>query len=139
VLRLRAYGKAVNKYTNSVGHVQWVEDTTLYGYVRYSMLQLRSMIHGLVESTRMELRREHGLVESTRMELRRELLLFEMDQAGNYMEGATRLPAVEWGRIVDHPAELRWGWDASQDPRNTFGGVNGASWLATRIIQEKKP
>jgi hypothetical protein len=125
VLRLRAYGKAVNKYTNSVGHVQWVEDTTLYGYVRYSMLQLRSMIH--------------GLVESTRMELRRELLLFEMDQAGNYMEGATRLPAVEWGRIVDHPAELRWGWDASQDPRNTFGGVNGASWLATRIIQEKKP
>jgi superfamily II DNA helicase RecQ len=124
VLRLRAYGKAANKETNSVGHVQWVGDTILYGYVRYSMSQLRSMIH--------------GLVESTRIELRRELLLLEMDQASNPIEGATRLPAVEWDRMNDNPAELRSGWNFLQDPRNTFGGVNGVSWLATRIVQEKK-
>jgi superfamily II DNA helicase RecQ len=124
VLRLRAYSKGITKVTNSVGHVQWVGNTILYGYVRYSMPQLRSMMH--------------GLVELARMELRRDLLLLEMDSAGNIIPGATLLPAVEWDKIVDNPAELRAGWNFLQDPRNTFGGVDGAGWLSRRVVNERK-
>jgi superfamily II DNA helicase RecQ len=124
VLRLRAYGKGANKETNAVGHVLWVGDEILYGYVRYSMPQLRSMIH--------------GLVASTRAELQRDLLLLDVDASGDPVEGATVLPAVEWDKLVDNPAELRSGWNFLQDPRNTFGGVDGASWLTGRVVCEKK-
>jgi superfamily II DNA helicase RecQ len=124
VLRLRAYGKGANKGTNSAGHVLWVGDEILYGYVRYSMSQLRSMIH--------------GLVEATRMEVRRELLLLEVDDAGDAVEGATPLPTVDWNTMVDNPAELRSGWNFLQDTRNTFSGVDGAGWLAKRVANEKK-
>jgi superfamily II DNA/RNA helicase len=124
VLRLRAYGKGANQGTNSAGHVLWVEEEILYGYVRYSMPQLRSMIH--------------GLVQATRMKLRRELLLLEVDDAGDAVEGATILPTVAWDKMVDNPAELRAGWNFLQDARNTFGGVDGAGWLAKRVAKEKK-
>jgi hypothetical protein len=126
VLRLRAYGKGTNQGTNSAGHVLWVGEEILYGYVRYrySMPQLRSMIH--------------GLVQATRMELRRELLLLEVDDAGDAVEGATILPTVAWDKMVDNPAELRAGWNFLQDARNTFGGVDGAGWLAKRVAKEKK-
>lgn len=124
VLRLRAYGKGANQGTNSAGHVLWVGDEILYGYVRYTMPQLRSMIH--------------GLVQATRMELRRELLLLELDDAGDAVEGATLLPTVAWDKMVDNPAELRAGWNFLQDARNTFSGVDGAGWLAKRVGNEKK-
>jgi hypothetical protein len=88
------------------------------------MPQLRSMIH--------------GLVEATRMELRRDLLLLEVDDAGDATEGATLLPTVAWDKLVDNPAELRAGWNFLQDARNTFDGVDGAAWLAKRVANERK-
>ncbi|KAI9881994.1 MAG: hypothetical protein M1823_006286, partial [Watsoniomyces obsoletus] len=124
VLRLRAYGKKIRGDTNAAGVVQWVGDTIMYGYVQYSMPQLRSMVH--------------GLVETTRKELHRELLLLDVDETGQLADGATTLPAIEWDKVVDNPAELRAGWNFLQDPRNTFGGVEGGSWLSQRITKEKR-
>ncbi|KAF1923105.1 uncharacterized protein M421DRAFT_13137, partial [Didymella exigua CBS 183.55] len=124
VLRLRAYGKKIRGDTNAAGVVQWVEDTIMYGYVQYSMPQLRSMVH--------------GLVDTTRMELRRDLLLLDVDELGQPADGATLLPAIEWDKVVDNPAELRAGWNFLQDPRNTFGGVDGGTWLSRRIADEER-
>lgn len=124
MLRLRAYGKKIRGDTNAGGAVQWVGDTIMYGYVQYSMPQLRSMVH--------------GLVETTRMELHRDLLLLDVDGGGQLANGATLLPMIEWDKVVDNPAELRAGWNFLQDPRNTFGGVKGNNWLSHRVINEKK-
>lgn len=95
----------------------------MYGYVQYSMPQLRSMVHRLVETTRKELHRE---------------LLLVVDESGRLADDATTLPAIEWDKVVDNPAELRAGWNFLQDPRNTFGGVEGGSWLSQRITHEKR-
>jgi superfamily II DNA helicase RecQ len=124
VLRLRAYGKKIRAETNAAGVVQWAGDTIMYGYVQYSMPQLRSMIH--------------GLVETTRTELHQDLLLLDVDESGQRAASATLLPPIEWDKIADNPAELRAGWNFLQDPRNTFGGVKGGSWLSQRMINEKR-
>jgi superfamily II DNA or RNA helicase len=124
MLRLRAYGKKIRGDTNAAGVVQWVGDTIMHGYVQYSMPQLRSMIH--------------SLVDTARLELYRELLLLDVDGYGQLADNATPLPAVEWDKIVDNPGELRAGWSFLQDPRNTFGGVKGDCWLSQRIIEEKR-
>ena len=124
MLRLRAYGKKIRGDTNAAGVIQWVGDIIMYGYVQYSMPELRSMIH--------------ALVETTRTELHRDLLLLNVDESGQLADGATPLPVIEWDRVVDNPAELRAGWSFLQDPRNTFGGVKGDCWLSQRIIHEKR-
>ncbi|KAF1925611.1 uncharacterized protein M421DRAFT_37392, partial [Didymella exigua CBS 183.55] len=104
VLRLRAYGKKIRGEVTAEGTVQWVGDTILHGYTQYSMPALRSMIH--------------GLVETTRRELERDLLLLDVDELGQLAEGATLLPTIEWDKIVDNPAELRSGFNFFQDKRN---------------------
>jgi hypothetical protein len=82
--------------TNADGVVEWVGDTLLYGHIKFSMAGLRSMIH--------------GLVETTRMELRKELLLLDVDEDGRVVDGATQVPVIEWDRLVDNPA----GWSKKE-------------------------
>ena len=81
MLRLRAYGKKIRGDTNAAGVIQWVGDIIMYGYVQYSMPELRSMIH--------------ALVETTRTELHRDLLLLNVDESGQLADGATPLPVIE--------------------------------------------
>src|SRR5947207_3103290 len=50
----------------------------------------------------------------------------------------SQLPAIDWGSLVDNPAEMRSGWNFLKDPRNTFGGVKGDSWLTQRIAEEPR-
>lgn len=124
LLRLRTYGMKIRFNTNADGVVEWVGDTLLYGHIQFTIAGVRSMMH--------------GLVETARMELRRDLLWLDMDEDGQMREGATALPPIEWDNIVDNPAEMRSGWNFFQDKRNTFGGVDGKEWLAKRVIQEKR-
>ena len=124
LLRLRTYGMKIRFNTNADGVIEWTGDRLLYGHIQFTMPGLRSMIH--------------GLVETARMELQKDLLVLDIDEEGQLMDGATPLPLIEWDRIVDNPAEMRSGWNFFQDKRNTFGGVDGKEWLARRVIQEKK-
>ena len=124
LLRLRTYGMKIRFTTNADGVVEWVGDTLLYGHIKFSMAGLRSMIH--------------GLVETTRMELRKELLLLDVDEDGRVADGATQVPVIEWDSLVDNPAEMRSGWNFFKDKRNTFGGVEGEDWLSSRVVQERK-
>ncbi|KAG9191444.1 hypothetical protein G6011_09532 [Alternaria panax] len=124
LLRLRTYGMKIRFNTNADGVIEWVGDTLLYGHIRFTMPGLRSMIH--------------GLVETARFELQKRLLLLDIDEDGRLAEGATPLPTIHWDSIVDNPAEMKVGWNFFQDKRNTFGGVDGKSWLAHRVIHEKR-
>jgi hypothetical protein len=81
LLRLRTYGIKVRFNTNADGVVEWVGDTLLYGHIKFTMAALRSMIH--------------GLVETTRVELRKELLLLDVDEEGQTMDGVTQLPVID--------------------------------------------
>ena len=111
LLRLRTYGMKIRFTINADGVVEWVGDTLLYGHIKFSMAGLRLMIH--------------GLVETTRMELRKELLLLDVDEDGQVADGATQVPVIEWDSLVDNPAEIRTGWNFFKDKRNRFGGVEG--------------
>lgn len=124
LLRLRTYGMKIRFNTNADGVIEWTGDMLLYGHIRFTMPGLRSMIH--------------GLVETARMELHKNLLVLDVDKDGQIINGATPLPPIEWDSIVDNPAEMRSGWNFFQDKRNTFGGVDGKGWLARRVVQEKK-
>ena len=111
LLRLRTYGMKIRFNTHADGVIQWKGDTLFYGHIQFTMPSLRSMIH--------------GLVETARMELHKDLLGLDVDEDGRVMDGATVLPGIEWDRLVDNPAEMRCGWNFFQDKRNTFGGVDG--------------
>ena len=122
--RLKAYGMKIRFTTNAEGVIEWVDDTLLYGNIQFSMPQLRSMVH--------------GLVETTRRELRQDLLLLDMDDEGNVTEDSAQVPGIDWDHLVDNPAERRVGWSFIEDPRNNALGFNdGRSWLTRRVIEEK--
>lgn len=78
--RLKAYGMKIRFTTNAEGVTEWVDDTLLYGNIQFSMPQLRLIIH--------------GLVETTRIELRQDLLLLDIDNKGNIIGGLTQILAI---------------------------------------------
>ncbi|KAK4220455.1 hypothetical protein QBC38DRAFT_527612, partial [Podospora fimiseda] len=125
ILRLRAYGKAIRANTNADGVVDWHGDELLYGHVQFSMASLRMMVH--------------GLLHSTRAQLRQDVLLLETDggQGETVTEG---MPQIQWDRLVDNAAETRAGWSFVDDRRNdeAWKGVDDKMWLAGRMAAEEK-
>lgn len=97
LLRLRTYGMKIRFNTNADRVVEWVGDTLLYGHIKFTMAALRLMIY--------------GLVETTRVELRKELLLLDVDEEGETIDGVTQLPAIDWDNLVNNLAEIRTGWN----------------------------
>jgi hypothetical protein len=125
ILRLRTYGMSIRYSTNADGVVDWVGDTLLIGHIQFSMASLRSMVH--------------GLVQTARVALRKQLLLLDVDEEGRVGRGAsTDWPAVDWTRLVDNAAEMRTGWSFVDDPRNraAWGEVEGRRWLGGRVARE---
>jgi superfamily II DNA helicase RecQ len=126
IQRLKAYGMKIRFTTNAEGVVDWVDDTLLYSDIRFSMPQLRSMIHGMIASAR------HRLLEG--------LMLLQVDEEGGIMQGKTGLPAIHWDRLVDNPAERRTGWSFMDDARNKTAteAQNPPEWLGQRVGQERR-
>ena len=124
MLRLRTYGMKIRYDTNADGVIEWRGDKLLFGHISFTMPALRSMVH--------------GLVEMARMELLKDVLLLDVNEDGKIAEGNSQLPAIDWGGLVDNPAEMRSGWNFLKDPRNMFGGVKGDSWLTQRIVEEPR-
>ncbi len=52
LLRQKAFGFKIRFTTNAEGVIDWIGDTLLYSNIQFSMSQLRSMIHGMIASTR---------------------------------------------------------------------------------------
>jgi len=124
IQRLKAYGMKIRFTSNAEGVVDWVDDTLLYGNIRFSMPQLRSMIH--------------GMVASTRQALLKDLMLLQVDGEGGIREGTTPLPAMDWERLVDNPAERKTGWSFMDDERNrpAVEVQDPRQWLGRRVVDE---
>ncbi|PVH90690.1 hypothetical protein DM02DRAFT_485853, partial [Periconia macrospinosa] len=125
ILRLKAYGMKIRFNTSAEGVIDWVDDTLLYGHIRFSMPQLRSMIH--------------GAIASARQHLLKELMLLQVNDEGEVVPGTTALPAIYWDRLVDNPAEPKMGWSFMEDVRNAEATdvPRPPVWLEQRIQQER--
>ena len=123
LLRLRTYRIKTRFNTNADGVIQWVGDILSYGYIKFSMAGLRLIIY--------------GLVEITRMELRKELLLLDVDEDGQIANRAINLPGIKQDSLVDNPAEMKTGWNFFKHDINTFRGVDGGEQLTARMVKER--
>ncbi|KAJ6194071.1 hypothetical protein J3E72DRAFT_199128, partial [Bipolaris maydis] len=126
ILRLRAFGFKIRFTTNAEGVVDWVGDTLLYGQMQFSMAQLRTMVH--------------GMIASTRQDMLKKLLLLQLDTEGEVVPKTTPCPAIYWDRLVDNAAAQQVGWSFMEDPRNQDATSVGdpKRWLLGRIGQEKR-
>ena len=122
LLQSRSYGMKIRYTTNAEGVIDWQGDRLLFGHVRFSISQLRGWIH--------------GMVQATRVQLRRGLLLLDVDDDGKIQEGATPLPPIQWGELFDDARESEVGWSFLKDPRSKWD-VNGAQWLVKRVSSEQ--
>jgi hypothetical protein len=104
ILRLQVFGMKIRLTTNAESVIDWIGDTLLYGNIRFSMSQLRSMIH--------------GMIASTQQHVWGKLMLLQTDSEGEIVAGTTRLPMIHWDWLVDNAAEKRVGWGFMEDPRS---------------------
>ncbi|KAI1676246.1 Superfamily II DNA helicase [Pyrenophora tritici-repentis] len=126
ILRLRAFGFKIRYTTNAEGVVDWVGDTLLYGQIQFSMAQLRTMVH--------------GMIASTRQDMLKQLLLLQLDSEGDVVPETTPCPAIYWDKLVDNAAAQQAGWSFMEDARNRQATSVGdpKRWLLGRIGQEKR-
>ena len=116
LLPLRTYGMKIVYTTPADGSIHWVGDTIHYQSLRFSMNQLRAMVHGLLTEAQQ-------LLFAT--------LLFGGTQEPGEIDRTT-LPPIDWG-WVDNPTEKAVGWSFLKDVRNRFQ-ADGATWLARRVF-----
>ncbi|USP79366.1 hypothetical protein yc1106_06640 [Curvularia clavata] len=112
--------------TNAEGVIDWVGDTLLYGQIQFSMAQLRTMVH--------------GMIASTRQDMLKQLLLLELDSEGEVVPGTTPCPAIYWDKLVDNAAQRQAGWSFMEDARNhqATSAQDPKRWLVGRVQQEKR-
>ena len=120
----RTYGLHIRYSTAADGTISWRGDTILYQQIQFSMEQVRSMVQGLVVKAR------RRLITG--------LLKLQVDQYGEVPGQA--LPGIDWEHLYDNPAEQSIGWSFLKDIRNrlTVNGIEGAKWLAKRVIDEEE-
>ncbi|KAL6155692.1 hypothetical protein ACJBU6_05896 [Exserohilum turcicum] len=126
ILRLRAFGFKIQYTTNADGVVDWVGDTLLYGQIQFSMALLRTMVH--------------GMIASTRQDMLKQLLLLQLDSEGEVVPETTPYPAIYWDKLVDNAAAQQAGWSFMEDARNwqATSVEDPKRWLLERIQQEKR-
>jgi hypothetical protein len=126
ILQLKAFGFKIWFTTNVLGVVDWIGDELLYSNIKFSMPQLRSIIHRMIASTR-----QH--VVST-------LMLLQVDSEGAVVEDITPLSTIDWGKLVDNAAEQQVRWSFMEDTRNHYATsvADPKRWLGQRIIEQKE-
>lgn len=123
VLHMRTYGFKIRMETAAEGTVMWQGEKICIGQIHFTMKELRSMVH--------------GLCESTRVSLLSQMLLLELDGYGNVREEHTQLPPLDMNSLYDNPVEMMEGWSFLKDTRNVFS-VDGPKWLLHRVLQETR-
>lgn len=114
ILRTRAYGLKIRMTTKASGTVAWMGQSVLVNRIRFSMDDIRTVVHGLHETV------------NTR--LRRELLFIDSEHP---------LPVLDIGQLADNAAELSEGWNYLRDSRNQFP-VDGERWMWRRLFAEDR-
>ena len=113
ILHMRTYGIKIRMTTKADRTVSWEGGSILVNKIKFSMDDIRTVVHGLLETTRRRLKRE---------------LLFISNEG--------ELPALDLKALSDNAAELSEGWNFLQDRHNHFV-VDGERWLWRRMFKEK--
>jgi superfamily II DNA helicase RecQ len=86
----------------------------------FTMVDLRSMIQ--------------GLLETVRLQLLTDVLLLNVDPRGNVRAGTTALPPLALDELMDQPAEAGAGYSFLKHPANPF--AQWSDWLLQRVTSE---
>lgn len=116
----RTYGMKIRFTTKAEGRVTWQGEQLCIDNVSFSMDDVRSVVH--------------GLVESMQQELVRDLLILPPNDGQDWKPEI--LPRISIEKLFDNPAELTAGWSWLQDARTEWT-VGGADWMVDRTFAEK--
>ncbi len=111
ILHMRTYGMKIRMTTKAGGTVSWEGSSILVNKIKFSMDDIRTVVHGLYETVRKRLN---------------ELLFVDREDA---------MPALDLKSLCDNPAELSEGWNFLKDRRNQFS-VDGERWMWRRMFAE---
>ena len=98
LLRQRTYGMRIRYTTKAEGRVSWNGKRILIDNKQFDMDDIRTVVHGLLETARERLYRDLMFVDN------------EGQQA----------PAIDIEKLADNPAEMSEGWSFLEDARNEF-------------------
>ncbi|KFZ23111.1 hypothetical protein V502_02410, partial [Pseudogymnoascus sp. VKM F-4520 (FW-2644)] len=108
-----SYRFKIQYTTPAAGKIQWIQDKVLYPSTHVQMLQLQSMVHGLIGEAQDKLFGK---------------LMVVTDKGG--------VPSINWDNTVDQLLETKVGWSFLDNERNKFG-AHKEWWLFERIYQEQ--
>lgn len=116
-LKLRAYGKAIQDNTTSLGQIIWSDDNEMLAYkkMQFSMTGLRDLLTAEVKAA------QNNLAE---------LLLVPPDT-----EREDVVPKISLRYLVDDPSDGRPGWSFLDHPWNNV--LHGYQrWILDRVLKE---
>jgi hypothetical protein len=117
----KMYGMKIRYTTNADGQVGWTgadHDIIVVRKVQFSMGQIRTVVHGLLATTRQRLVEE---------------LMFIVHRVGDWR--AEDMPRFDMASIVDNHATMDEGFSFIHDARNPWP-VDGKRWLGQRLFTE---
>jgi hypothetical protein len=98
--------------TKAEGRVSWNGKRILIDNKQFEMDDIRTVVHGLLETAKERLYRD---------------LMFVDDEG-------RQAPAIDIEKLVDNPAETSEGWSFLEDARNEFP-VDGKRWMWKRLVR----
>jgi hypothetical protein len=119
IFESRTYGFKIWYTTAAEGVIDWNGDQVTYYNKKFTINQIRDMIHGVVEEARQELMG---------------LMMVDIDEDGDVDE--KQVPPIDWDHLEDDHSEERVGWSFLDDIRNQWK-VDGEWWLIRRIYEEE--
>lgn len=119
--RQRSYGLKIRYTTKATGRIGWQGEQLLIDNVSFGLDDVRSVVHGLVETVGSGLTRD----------------LLSMEGGGSHDWKPDGLPTISMERLFDNPAELSAGWSFLQDARTEWA-VDGRAWMMERVFAEGK-
>jgi superfamily II DNA helicase RecQ len=117
----KMYGMKIRYTTNAAGQIGWSganQDVIVVRKIQFGMDQIRTVVHGLLATTR------RRLVEE---------LMFIAPRAGGWQ--AADMPRFDMATIVDNHSVMDEGFGFIQDARNVWP-VDGREWLGKRLFTE---
>jgi hypothetical protein len=115
VQKLRAYGKAIQDTTTSLGRIGWSDDGEVITYksMQLAMTQLRGVVAATLASAQKQLA---------------DLLLIHPDE-----DWEAVVPPLSLRSLLDNPSESAPGWSFMRHPANTI--LHGhEKWLLNRVL-----
>ena len=114
LLRMLKYGREIRNRTKGEGRVRWEGDVVIIDQLRFSIKDLRTVVHGLVETAK----------KTLRVDLMR---LGEEDDGGE-----EEMPKFDLGKIKDAPGEMTEGFNFLSLQENEWE-VDGYEWMSGRL------